>query len=53
MSVYSLVMSGSTPLGNLCRRASPKAGARRGFHRCGGVIVVALLPLYYLRKRKG
>ncbi len=54
MSVYSLVMSGSAPLGNLFAGAVAEGwGPGAAFIACGGVIVVALVPLYYLQKRKG
>jgi MFS family permease len=49
MSVYSLVVAGSTPLGNLYAGAiAEKFGANVGFIACGGAILVLLLPLYLL-----
>ena len=54
MSIYSLVMSGSTPLGNLFAGAIAEGwGARASFIACGAVIVLALIPLYFLQKKKG
>jgi MFS family permease len=53
VSVYSLVVSGSTPLGNLFAGAvSERFGARAGFTICGALIVVLLLALLALQKRK-
>jgi MFS family permease len=53
MSVYSLVVAGSTPLGNMFAGAiTEKFSARVGFYACGLVIVVILLPLLALRLRK-
>jgi predicted MFS family arabinose efflux permease len=51
--VYSLVVSGSTPLGNLFAGAvSERFGTRAGFTICGALIVVLLLALLALQKRK-
>ena len=53
MSVYSLVMSGSTPLGNLFAGAIMEGwGARASFIICGAVIVAVLLPLYFVQRKK-
>jgi predicted MFS family arabinose efflux permease len=53
MSIYSLVVAGSTPLGNMYAGAiSEHFGAGIGFVACGAAILVLLLPLYgFLKKR--
>lgn len=54
MSVYSLVFSGSTPLGNLYAGViTDNFGARVGFAACGIIIILLLAPLYIhmIRKR--
>ena len=56
MSVYTLVFSGSTPIGNLyAGLADDYLGARFGFAACGAITVILLIPmyLYKLRNRKG
>lgn len=54
MSVYSLIVAGSTPLGNLFAGAvTGSFGPSAGFISCGGIIVVLLVPLYLLLIRKG
>ncbi len=53
MSVYSLVVAGSTPLGNLFAGAfAENYSASTGFVACGVAILVLMLPLYFLQKRK-
>jgi MFS family permease len=53
MSVYTLVVAGSTPLGNLFAGAiAERFSVRAAFIACGAVILVLLLPLYVYRKRK-
>ena len=53
MSVYSIVMSGSTPLGNLFAGAvAEKFGSGISFIACGAVIVAVLLPLYFVVRKK-
>lgn len=53
MSVYSLIVAGSTPIGNLFAGAiSDRYSASLGFIICGAVIVLVLLPVYILRVRK-
>lgn len=52
MSVYSLIVAGSTPLGNLFAGAvAERFSARAAFIACGGIIVVLLLPLNLIRNR--
>ena len=54
MSIYSLVMAGTTPLGNLFAGGVAESfGARAAFVACGAVVVAALVPLYFLQKKKG
>jgi MFS family permease len=52
MSVYTLVVAGSTPLGNLFAGGFAEGfSARAGFIACGVAIVILLAPLYlFLRK---
>ena len=53
MSVYSLVVAGSTPLGNLFAGAvAERFSSRVAFIACGAVIIVLLLPLYLYLRRK-
>jgi MFS family permease len=53
MSVYSLVVAGSTPLGNLYAGAiCERYDSKTGFIACGAVIVVLLLPLLVVRRIK-
>ena len=53
MSVYSLVVAGSTPLGNLYAGAfTEKLGPSVGFIACGIAVLVLLIPLYLLQKRQ-
>lgn len=52
MSVYTLIVAGSTPLGNLFAGAiAENFSIRAAFFACGGIIVVLLVPLY-IRRRK-
>lgn len=52
MSVYSLVVAGSTPLGNLYAGAfAENMSASAGFIACGVAILVLLVPLYILLKK--
>ena len=54
MSVYSLVFSGSTPLGNLYAGAiANRFNARIGFIACGGIIIVLMIPIYFYLIKKG
>jgi MFS family permease len=47
MSVYTLVFSGSTPIGNLyAGLADDYIGARFGFAACGAITVLLLIPMY-------
>ncbi len=49
MSVYALVFSGSTPIGNLYAGAfTERFGAPAGFFACGAIILVLMLPLLIL-----
>jgi MFS family permease len=53
MSVYTLVFSGSTPIGNLYAGvADDYIGARFGFAACGVIVLILLIPMY-LYKLKG
>jgi MFS family permease len=54
MSVYSLVVAGSTPLGNLYAGAfAENFNASVGFIACGGAILVLLIPLFlFVQKRR-
>lgn len=53
MSVYSLVVAGSTPLGNLFAGAiANKFGSQISFLACGGAIIILLLPLYWLLRKR-
>lgn len=52
MSVYTLVVAGSTPLGNLfAGTITENFGAGIGFVACGATIIVLLLPLYTLLRK--
>ncbi len=52
MSVYTLVVAGSTPLGNLFAGAiADRYGAGMSFVVCGLVIIGLLVPMYFLRLR--
>jgi MFS family permease len=47
MSVYTLVFSGSTPIGNLyAGLADDYLGARFGFAACGAIVLILLIPMY-------
>lgn len=54
MSVYTLVFSGSTPLGNLYAGwVAEYWGAKYGFAACGVMVVILLIPMYiYIVKKK-
>ncbi len=48
MSVYSLVFSGSTPIGNLYAGAiANHFNAGIGFAACGGIVIVLMIPIYF------
>ncbi|MGD0621855.1 MAG: MFS transporter [Thermacetogeniaceae bacterium] len=52
MSVYTLVFSGSTPIGNLyAGLADDYIGARFGFAACGIIVVILLIPMYLYKLR--
>ncbi len=52
MSVYTLVFSGSTPLGNLYAGAiTEKFGSRIGVIACGAIILVLMIPIYFYIRR--
>jgi MFS family permease len=52
MSVYTLVFSGSTPLGNLYAGLfAEHFNARIGFIACGGIIVLLMLPIFIFRRK--
>ncbi len=54
MSVYSIVMSGSAPLGNLFAGAvAEELGSGISFIVSGAVIVAVLLPLFFVVRKKG
>lgn len=57
MSVYALVFSGSTPIGNLYAGAfTDRFGAPAGFFACGAIILILLLPVLLLmgeNRRRG
>jgi MFS family permease len=54
MSVYSLVFSGSTPLGNLYAGSiSDRFNARIGFAACGIAILILMVPLLLYMKQNG
>jgi len=51
ISVYTLVFSGSTPIGNLYSGLiADKYGARVGFVSCGVIILILVALLYYFSK---
>jgi MFS family permease len=53
MSVYSLVFSGSTPIGNLYAGAiASRFNARVGFEACGAIIILLMVPIYIYLIRK-
>jgi MFS family permease len=53
MSVYTLVFSGSTPIGNLYAGLSDEyLGARYGFAACGAVVLILLIPVYLYKLKK-
>ena len=54
MSAYSLVLSGSTPIGNLYAGAfTDRISARAGFIACGAAILVLMVPLLiHIRRRR-
>ena len=53
MSVYSMIFSGSTPLGNLyAGGVSDYFSAKYGFIACGAIIFVLLVPVYIYLVRK-
>ena len=52
MSVYTLVFSGSTPIGNLyAGLADDYIGARFGFAACGVIVLILLIPMYLYKLR--
>lgn len=52
MSIYTLVMAGSTPFGNLYAGVfADRFNARIGFAACGAIIILLMLPLSIHRKR--
>lgn len=52
MSVYTLVFSGSTPIGNLYAGAiTDRYGPRIGFAACGVIIIILMIPLYLFKNR--
>jgi len=52
MSVYTLVFSGSTPIGNLyAGLADDYIGARFGFAACGVIVLALLIPMYLYKLR--
>jgi MFS family permease len=52
MSVYTLVFSGSTPIGNLyAGLADDYIGARFGFAACGVIVLILLIPVYLYKLR--
>jgi MFS family permease len=54
MSVYSLVVSGSTPIGNLYSGlVDDYIGARFGFAACGIIVVILLIPMYLYKLKQG
>ncbi|MDP4179871.1 MAG: MFS transporter [Bacillota bacterium] len=53
MSVYSLVFSGSTPIGNLYSGLiTHRFGPSMGFIACGAIIILLLIP-FHIYKSKG
>lgn len=54
MSVYSLIMAGSTPLGNLFAGTFAESfNASAGFVACGAAILILLIPLYFYLRING
>lgn len=52
MSVYTLVFSGSTPVGNLYAGLfAEHFSARVGFAACGGIIILLMIPLLLTKRR--
>lgn len=52
MSVYTLVFSGSTPIGNFyAGMFAEHFNARIGFVACGVIIILFMIPLLLIRKR--
>lgn len=52
MSVYTLVFSGSTPVGNLYAGLfAEHFSARVGFAACGGIIILLMIPLLLTKGR--
>lgn len=52
MSVYTLVFSGSTPVGNLYAGLfAEHFSARVGFAACGGIIILLMIPLLLAKER--
>ncbi len=48
MSVYSLIVAGSSPIGNLFVGAMDNwFGARMGFIACGVVVLLLIVPIYF------
>jgi MFS family permease len=51
MSVYTLVFAGSTPFGNLYAGLfAEHFNARVGFAACGGIIILLMIPLLFVKK---
>ena len=49
MSVYSLIVAGSTPIGNLFVGAADNwFGARMGFIACGVAVLLLIVPIYFV-----
>jgi MFS family permease len=54
MSAYTLIFSGSTPIGNLYAGAfSEHFSARIGFAACGTIILILMLPLIHRIRKRG
>lgn len=54
MSVYSLILAGSTPLGNLFAGTFAEGfNASAGFIACGAAILIFLMPLYLFLRKNG
>ncbi|AGF58118.1 MULTISPECIES: MFS transporter [Clostridium] len=54
MSVYTLVFAGSTPFGNLYAGLfAEHFNARVGFAACGGIIILLMIPLLFVKKIRG
>jgi predicted MFS family arabinose efflux permease len=53
MSVYTLVFSGSTPIGNLYAGLfTQQFNARIGFIACGAIILLLMIPIYIYKNRR-